>query len=1018
VTGSRSGGERELAERFLRELRRRWRLRLLLRGGGTALATGAGAALLLLGADAAGVLPPSLRPVLLALVPALSLLTALPALLRAFPGPSRDRLALLARERDPRLEWVIPTLLELPDGGGMAGAFARSAGEAVAEASPARLVPLGAGRPAGIAGVALALLVAAALLSPGGAGELLARWTGGDRPAPPEGALEGAEFVGGEGPGEPTLPWASLAFRVEPPPYTGLPGHRAQDDSQLRVLPGSRLTAEGSGWRLPPSESFRVSRLRTDGIPEALLEEGEAGGGWRVTWTVGFGDRGLLLETGGAQGDPTALRVVPVLPLEDLPPTVELLEPDRDHLLSGPGGSVRVRAEARDDHGVADLRLRWVHTRGSGESWDFREGELPWEGLSQVEGGLRGEGLLELDVLEVRPGDVIHLRAVAVDRNDVTGPGEGVSGARVLRVAGPDELHEITLVSGFPVEGEREPVLSQRMIILLTEALLGEEPAISSQDLLHRSLRIAGEQQRLREEVGEQVYIRATGAMQPSTLHLGYQERVEDPALPHTHGYPTPRLPSELLPEELDRRLAQEERRSASQHGLPDDPAVRGGRSRPGPLRDDGPEGHRHDADPILAVNRELRAVHDLMWEAERALRQGAPGPSLPYQYRALEELQRIREAERVFARGSSRPPPVDVEGVRGTGPVDDARPAERDAGDPLEAGGPRWAGRLEALAQVVTELDRGVAATRISAAAAELLQGAPGEGEAATLVARAAAAVGEGRSDEARRLLLQAGALLSPLPPGGGASSPRGPGSGAEAAYARRVGEMGEAAGASPPGRGTEVRGSAASSMEPFVFATVRYRSGNWDSAPLVPANLIHSLAQYTDVPVDPEGVVVDLESPELFRYPFLFLTGHIPVHFTEAEARNLRLYLERGGFLFVDDHNHDIDGAFHRTFVAEVARILGPDALQPLPNHHPLYRSFFEFPDGPPTTSHELNGWGDGLIHPVLHAVLVGGRIGLLYSNKDYASEWNYHAVNKRFLSVDNTRFGVNVLVHALTR
>jgi hypothetical protein len=44
--------------------------------------------------------------------------------------------------------------------------------------------------------------------------------------------------------------------------------------------------------------------------------------------------------------------------------------------------------------------------------------------------------------------------------------------------------------------------------------------------------------------------------------------------------------------------------------------------------------------------------------------------------------------------------------------------------------------------------------------------------------------------------------------------------------------------------------------------------------------------------------------------------------------------------------------------------------------------------------------------------------GRICVLYSSKDYASEWNYHPDNKRFLSLDNTRFGVNVVVYALTR
>ena len=78
----------------------------------------------------------------------------------------------------------------------------------------------------------------------------------------------------------------------------------------------------------------------------------------------------------------------------------------------------------------------------------------------------------------------------------------------------------------------------------------------------------------------------------------------------------------------------------------------------------------------------------------------------------------------------------------------------------------------------------------------------------------------------------------------------------------------------------------------------------------------------------------------------------------------------------------------------------------------------AFFPFPDGPPNTSHELNGWGDNLIHRELKAVMRGDRIALLYSNKDYSSEWSYHPENKRFYSVDNTRFGVNIVVYALTR
>ena len=203
---------------------------------------------------------------------------------------------------------------------------------------------------------------------------------------------------------------------------------------------------------------------------------------------------------------------------------------------------------------------------------------------------------------------------------------------------------------------------------------------------------------------------------------------------------------------------------------------------------------------------------------------------------------------------------------------------------------------------------------------------------------------------------------------------------------------------------------------MSEFVFATVQYDSGDWDSAPLVPPNIIDSVARYTSIPVRPSGVTVPLGATELFGYPFAYLTGHLPVRFSEQERSNLREFVDRGGFLFIDDHNHDIDGAFHKTATEEIARTIEP--LSDLPNDHALYRAFFTFDDGPPTTGHELNGWGDNLVHKHLLAVERGERIAILYSNKDYSSEWGYHPENKRFLSVDNTRFGVNIIVYALTR
>jgi len=200
------------------------------------------------------------------------------------------------------------------------------------------------------------------------------------------------------------------------------------------------------------------------------------------------------------------------------------------------------------------------------------------------------------------------------------------------------------------------------------------------------------------------------------------------------------------------------------------------------------------------------------------------------------------------------------------------------------------------------------------------------------------------------------------------------------------------------------------------FVFATAEYVSGDWESAPALPENLIASVAKYTTIDIAPVGVNVRLDSNELFNYPFIWLTGHLPVRFNDTERRNLKRYVERGGFMMVDDHNHDITGVFHKTAIEEIERLFGK--MTRLKNDHEIYRAFFVFEDGPPNTNHELNGYGDDLLHRYLDAVIVNDRIGLIYSSKDYSSEWNFHAETNRFQLQDVTKFGVNLIVYALTR
>ena len=204
----------------------------------------------------------------------------------------------------------------------------------------------------------------------------------------------------------------------------------------------------------------------------------------------------------------------------------------------------------------------------------------------------------------------------------------------------------------------------------------------------------------------------------------------------------------------------------------------------------------------------------------------------------------------------------------------------------------------------------------------------------------------------------------------------------------------------------------------KPFTFATGIYASGDWESASLVPQNVIDVLAKYTALELNPSGVNVRIDSDELFELPFLFLTGHLPVFFTAKERVNLKKYVERGGFLFVDDHNHDIDGIFHKTMTAEITKMFGK--LTRVPNDHRLYRTFFEYEDGPPTTSHELNGWGDNLKHDYFHGIMDGDRIDVLYSSKDYSSEWSNKLTDNRDLREedDPAKIAVNIVVYALTR
>src|SRR5690349_20128558 len=104
------------------------------------------------------------------------------------------------------------------------------------------------------------------------------------------------------------------------------------------------------------------------------------------------------------------------------------------------------------------------------------------------------------------------------------------------------------------------------------------------------------------------------------------------------------------------------------------------------------------------------------------------------------------------------------------------------------------------------------------------------------------------------------------------------------------------------------------------FVFVRLRYDSGDWDYNRKVAANVLNSLVEYTTIAVYPEEVVITADSVDLPAFPFLFMTGHKLVRFSQAERERLRSFVEQGGLLFSDDCYHDINGLYARSFEQEM--------------------------------------------------------------------------------------------------
>jgi len=128
--------------------------------------------------------------------------------------------------------------------------------------------------------------------------------------------------------------------------------------------------------------------------------------------------------------------------------------------------------------------------------------------------------------------------------------------------------------------------------------------------------------------------------------------------------------------------------------------------------------------------------------------------------------------------------------------------------------------------------------------------------------------------------------------------------------------------------------------------LALLKYNGGgDWYANPTALPNLARFCNQNLGTGLDIEYATVEVGSPELFNFPFLHMTGHGNVVFSDMEAQNLRQYLLAGGFLHIDD-NYGMD-----PFVRVAMKKVFPELeFTELPFNHEIYRQKYTFPNGIP--------------------------------------------------------------------
>jgi hypothetical protein len=192
--------------------------------------------------------------------------------------------------------------------------------------------------------------------------------------------------------------------------------------------------------------------------------------------------------------------------------------------------------------------------------------------------------------------------------------------------------------------------------------------------------------------------------------------------------------------------------------------------------------------------------------------------------------------------------------------------------------------------------------------------------------------------------------------------------------------------------------------------IALVKYSGGgDWYANPTSLPNLIKFCNANINTKIKQKPATVEPSSPDLFSYPFVHLTGHGNVVFSEADISNLRKYLNSGGFLHIDD-NYGMDEYIRK----EIKKIFLNTDLIEIPSNHALFQKPYLFDNGLPKI-HEHDGK-----RPQAFGVFVENRLVLLYTFEcDLGDGWEDAEVNNDPKEVREKalKMGANILNYIFT-